>query len=119
MICTHDGHVEVSISNSNIACKHDNEKKKKSCCDEPKKQAQAKVPEDCCNHSASYLKLEIKALSLSIYHWIKQCTIDVIHYFLASFINTSAGKITTFLKTQWPPGLQTNSLQLLYCILRF
>jgi hypothetical protein len=56
MICTEDGHMEVSLSHDDAGCHH--EQKAKSCCAPKQAKPQPVEPKGCCDYNNSFLHLE-------------------------------------------------------------
>jgi hypothetical protein len=53
MICSEDGHMQVSLMHDDAACHH--QKNEKDCCKPVKQQKKTK---ECCDYNNAYLQLE-------------------------------------------------------------
>lgn len=59
MVCTEDGHVNVSISQDDAVCDH--EKETKDCC-KPVPSKPAETPSSCCDFNNTFLQLQESSL---------------------------------------------------------
>jgi hypothetical protein len=56
MICSEDGHVQVSLTHDDAACHH--EKQSKSCCTPKQAKQEPKEERGCCDYSNAFFQLE-------------------------------------------------------------